>query len=97
MCAIRDEVVGFQMPGQGMPGFARNSVTIANAGIYDLRLHHDEVIVPVLRFWKVFSREDFGPEGEQARDELAAFMAALDAQASRFVEKRERRRAKQAS
>ena len=93
MCAIRDEVVGFQMPGQGMPGFARNSVTIANAGIYDLRLHHDDVIAPVLRFWKVFTREDFGPRGEQARDELATFMTALDAQANRFVEKRERRRA----
>jgi acyl-[acyl-carrier-protein] desaturase len=93
MCAIRDEVVGFQMPGQGMPGFARNSVTIANAGIYDLRLHHDDVIAPVLRFWKVFTRDDFGTAGEQARDELAAFVAALDEKASRFVEKRERRRA----
>ncbi|MDQ6850012.1 MAG: acyl-ACP desaturase [Actinomycetota bacterium] len=94
MAAIRDEVVGFQMPGVGMPGFNRNSVTIANAGIYDLRLHHDEVIAPVLRFWKVFTREDFGPEGEQARDELAAFMSGLDEQATRFVEKRDRQREK---
>jgi acyl-[acyl-carrier protein] desaturase len=93
MAAIRDEVVGFQMPGAGMPDFTRNSVTIAKAGIYDLRLHHDDVIMPVLRFWKVFTREDFGPAGEQARDELATFMTGLDAQASRFVEKRERRRA----
>ncbi len=93
MSAIRDEVVGFEMPGAGMPGFARNSVTIAKAGIYDLRLHHDEVISPVLRFWKVFSRDDLGPEGEQARDELAAFMSELDGQATRFVEKRERQRA----
>jgi len=92
MCAIRDEVIGFQMPGQGMPGFARNSVTIAKAGIYDLRLHHDEVITPVLRFWKVFERTDLGPAGERARDELAEFVAGLDAQASRFVEKRDRQR-----
>ena len=77
----------------GMPGFARNSVTIAKAGIYDLRLHHDEVIAPVLRFWKIFSREDFGPEGQQAREELAAFMADLDTQAARFVEKRDKQRA----
>ncbi|WP_375478335.1 acyl-ACP desaturase [uncultured Jatrophihabitans sp.] len=92
MCAIRDEVVGFQMPGQGMPGFVRNSVTIAKAGIYDLRLHHDEVIAPVLRFWKVFTRTDFGPAGRQACEELAAFMAALDEQASRFTERRDRQR-----
>jgi acyl-[acyl-carrier-protein] desaturase len=93
MCAIRDEVVGFRMPGMGMPGFARNSVIMAKAGIYDLRLHHDEVISPVLRFWKVFQRDDFGPEGEKARDELAVFMTELDAQATRFVEKRDKQRA----
>ena len=63
---------------------------IAKAGIYDLRLHHDEVISPVLRFWKIFTREDFGPVGEQAREELAAFMTELDAQATRFVERRDK-------
>jgi acyl-[acyl-carrier-protein] desaturase len=96
MCAIRDEIVGFQMPGIGMPGFTRNSVVIAKAGIYDLRLHHDDVVAPVLRFWKVFTRTDFGPEGEKARDELADFMTGLDAQATRFVEKRDRQRAAKA-
>jgi acyl-[acyl-carrier-protein] desaturase len=93
MGAIRDEVVNFRMPGAGMPGFARNSVTIAKAGIYDLRLHHDDVIMPVLRFWQVFTREDLGPEGEQAREELGKFLGDLDAQAARFVEKREKQRA----
>ena len=97
MCAIRDEVVGFQMPGAGMPDFTRNSVTIAKAGIYDLRLHHDEVVAPVLRFWRVFTREDFGPKGRQARDELGAFLETLDEQATRFVEQRDRLRARQAA
>jgi acyl-[acyl-carrier-protein] desaturase len=97
MKAIRDEVVGFQMPGQGMPNFLRNSATIAKAGIYDLRLHHDDVIAPVLRFWKIFSREDFGPVGEKAREELAAFLADLDEQATRFVEKREKQRERTAA
>ncbi|MDX6309878.1 MAG: acyl-[acyl-carrier-protein] desaturase [Nocardioidaceae bacterium] len=96
MCAIRDEVLGFQMPGQNMPDFARNAVVIAKAGIYDLRLHHDEVLQPVLRFWKVFSRTDFGPEGEQARDEVAAFLAVLDEQAAKFEQARDAARAKRA-
>ena len=96
MSAIRDEVIGFQMPGQNMPGFTRNAVTIAKAGIYDLRLHHDEVLQPVLRFWKIFDRSDFGPEGERARDEVAEFMVALDAQATRFEEQRARARARHA-
>jgi acyl-[acyl-carrier-protein] desaturase len=96
MQAVRDEVVGFQMPGAGMPDFVRNSVTIAKAGIYDLRLHHDEVVSPILKFWRVFERDDLGPAGEQAREELATFMGALEVQASRFVEQRERKRARSA-
>jgi len=90
MCAIRDEVVGFEMPGATMPDFTRNSVTIAKAGIYDLRLHHDVVVMPVLKYWRVFERTDLGPIGEAARDELQAAMTALDAAASRFVEQRAR-------
>ncbi|MGI8665931.1 MAG: acyl-ACP desaturase, partial [Jatrophihabitans sp.] len=97
MSAVRDEVVGFQMPGAGMPDYLRNSVTIAKAGIYDLRLHHDAVIAPVLKFWNVFDRTDLGAEGEQAREQLAEFMTELDAQASRFVEQRERARARTAA
>jgi acyl-[acyl-carrier-protein] desaturase len=89
MEAIRDEVVGFQMPGAGMADFTRSSVIIAKAGIYDLRLHHDEVLAPVLRQWRVFDRTDLGARGEQAREELAGFLAALDDRAARFVEKRE--------
>jgi acyl-[acyl-carrier-protein] desaturase len=90
MEAIRDEVIGFAMPGSGMTDFARKSVVIAKAGIYDLRLHHDEVLMPVLRHWKVFERDGFGPRGEKAREDLAAFLTELDARASKFVERRER-------
>ncbi|MDQ1729864.1 MAG: acyl-[acyl-carrier-protein] desaturase [Pseudonocardiales bacterium] len=97
MAAIRDEVVGFQMPGAGMTDFARNSVTIAKAGIYDLRLHHDAVIQPILKFWKVFERTDLTGAGEQAREELAEFMTGLDSQAARFVEQREKMLARQAA
>ncbi|MCW2617847.1 MAG: Fatty acid desaturase, partial [Modestobacter sp.] len=87
-----DEVIRFEMPGATMAGFRKNSVLIAKAGIYDLRLHHDEVIQPVLRAWKVFERTGFGPVGEQARTELAEFLTGLDAQATKFVESRDRLR-----
>ena len=92
MEAVRDEVVGFTMPGAGMGDFMRNSVIIAKAGIYDLRLHHDEVVMPVLRFWRVYERTDLGPRGERARQQMSEFMADLDVRASRFVEQRERSR-----
>jgi acyl-[acyl-carrier-protein] desaturase len=94
MAAVRDEVVGFQMPGSNMPDFTRNSVAIAKAGIYDLRLHHDAVVQPVLKFWNVFDRTDLGPEGEKAREELSRFLTGLDAQASRFIEQRDKMRAR---
>ena len=97
MQAIADEVIGFEMPGANMADFRRNSTIIAKAGIYDLRLHHDEVIMPVLRHWKVFDRTDFGPDGEQAREELAAFLAGLDAQATKFVDRRAEQRARHAA
>lgn len=87
MQAIRDEVLGFSMPGLGMPGFEQNAITIAKAGIYDLRIHHDDVLVPVLRYWKVFDRTDVGPDGEQAREQINGFLDALDQQARYYEEK----------
>ena len=97
MRAVADEVIGFEMPGANMAGFRKNSMLIAKAGIYDLRLHHDEVVAPILRKWRVFERTDLGAVGEQAREELATFLAGLDAQATRFVESRERSRARAAA
>ena len=51
----------------------------------------------MLRAWKVFERTNLGPEGEKAREELAEFLTGLDAQATRFVESRERMRARMAA
>ncbi|WP_188186793.1 acyl-ACP desaturase [Nonomuraea sp. SYSU D8015] len=97
MRAVTDVVTTFQMPGQGMEGFTRKALIIANEGIYDLRLHLDDVLMPVLRQWSVFEKSDLGPEGEKAREELAAFLARTEATAARFVERREERRARAAA
>ncbi|MFF5988474.1 acyl-ACP desaturase [Prauserella flavalba] len=88
MRAITDEVLGFAMPGAVIPGFVRKAALIAKAGIYDLRIHHDDVVMPLLRHWKVFELEGLGEVGETARDELATFLNKLDTQASRFEERR---------
>ena len=97
MKAVAHEVMHFEMPGANMANFRKNSTIIAKAGIYDLRLHHDEVVGPVLRAWRVFERTDLGPAGEKAREELAEFVTGLDAAATRFVESRERARARVAA
>ncbi|MGH3870387.1 MAG: acyl-ACP desaturase [Pseudonocardiaceae bacterium] len=95
--AITDEVTDFAMPGIVIPGFARKAALIARAGIYDLRIHHDEVIWPLLRNWGVFDLEGLDAEGEKARTELADFLTQLDAQASRFEERRAAARSRAAA
>jgi acyl-[acyl-carrier-protein] desaturase len=86
--AIADEVMDFQMPGAGMVNFTRKAAMMAKAGIYDLRVHHDEVVWPLLRHWGVFEAENLTPSAEARRTELRAFLDNLDAQASRFEAKR---------
>ena len=89
MRAITDVVTNFDMPGANMPGFGRKAVQIALAGIYDMQLHLDEVIAPILRAWKVFERTDLSGDGVKAREELSAFLRKTGDEASRFNEKRE--------
>nr|WP_223187907.1 acyl-ACP desaturase [Streptomyces sp. CBMA29] len=89
MRAIRDVVVEFRMPGHGMPGFERAAARMAIGGIYNLRIHHDDVLQPVLRHLKVLEISGLGPEGLQAQQELGLFMGGLNDQATRFDERRE--------
>ncbi|MFG3579646.1 acyl-ACP desaturase [Micromonospora chersina] len=94
MRAVADVLADFQMPGVGIDGFARKSVAIALAGIYDLRQHRDEVVVPVLRQWNLFEATGLDADGEAARDQIAAHLDMLETQASRFEEKRAARAAR---
>ena len=87
MQAVRDVVVNFRMPGHGMPGFERMAAQIAIGGIYNLRIHHDDVLQPVLRFLKIMEIDGLGPEGRQAQEELGLFMGGLNSEALKFDEK----------
>ena len=86
--AIAAEVRSFEMPGADMPGYRRKAAQIAHAGIYDLRVHHDDILMPLLRHWRVLELEGLDAAGEQARAELAAHMEHLDRQAARFEARR---------
>ena len=97
MRAVADIVQNFQMPGHSIEGFTRKSVQIANAGIYDLRQHRDQVLVPVLRQWKVWDVAGLDSEGEKARLEIDQFLAGLDGAASRFEQRRDERAARVAA
>jgi acyl-[acyl-carrier-protein] desaturase len=90
MRAVTDVVSTFQMPGHGIENFTRKSVQIAMAGIYDLRIHHDEVVTPVLRNVRALETEGLTGDGDKARDELVAFLSELDRMATRFTERRDK-------
>jgi acyl-[acyl-carrier-protein] desaturase len=81
-------VIGFDMPGVGIQGFTRKALQMAQAGIYDLRIHHDEILWPLLRYWNLFQLQGLPPQAEQARERLAAHLAKTDRLASRFEAKR---------
>ncbi|MEV7522085.1 acyl-ACP desaturase [Streptomyces sp. NPDC091371] len=87
MQAVRDVVVNFRMPGHGMPGFERMAAQMAIGGVYNLRIHHDDVLAPVIRFLKVMDIDGLGPEGQKAQEELGLFMNGLDAEARKLDER----------
>jgi len=94
--AVASVVENFRMPGQGMPNFRRNGMMMAKHGIYDLRQHLEEVLLPVLRKWQIFERNDFTSVGEQRREQLAAYLTDLKGQVAKFEEQRDRLLAREA-
>ncbi|MFD5892605.1 MULTISPECIES: acyl-ACP desaturase [unclassified Streptomyces] len=97
MQAVRDVVVQFRMPGHGMPGFERAAAQMAIGEIYNMRIHHDDVLQPVLRYLKVLDIDGLGPEGLKAQEELGLYMGGLDSEASKFDEKLAARKARMAA
>lgn len=68
---IERAVRTFAMPGTGIPDFERLSREIARVGIYDLLIHHDQILQPVvLRHWKLEHLTNLTDEAQKARDAL---------------------------
>jgi acyl-[acyl-carrier-protein] desaturase len=92
MIAIEHEVSRFQMPGTGIPDFAQHAARIAQAGIYDLAVHHDQILVPVvLRQWDVEHVTGLDADAERARERLMARLAKSERVARRVAGRREAR------
>jgi acyl-[acyl-carrier-protein] desaturase len=77
MRAITNEVRNFSMPGDTIPNFYDHAAKIADAGIYNLDLHLNQVLVPTMRSWNIFKREDLTDDGALAREQLAKMMNKL--------------------
>ncbi len=87
--AIERQVRGFEMPGTGIPGFAAHAAAIARAGIYDLVIHHDQILVPIVqRHWNIEGLTDLDADAERARDRLVARLAKSERVARRWSDRR---------
>lgn len=92
--AVAAEILGFEMPGAGIKGFRRKAAEMALAGIYDLRIHRDQVVMPLVRRLRIFELTGLSPAAEAARAELGTFLEEMEASARRLEERRERSQAR---
>ncbi|KUH80807.1 MULTISPECIES: acyl-ACP desaturase [unclassified Mycobacterium] len=81
----------FKMPGYTVPEFRRKAVIIAVGGVYDPRIHLDDVVMPVLKKWRIFEREDFTGEAARMRDDLGVLVEELEDASQKFEESKQRR------
>jgi acyl-[acyl-carrier-protein] desaturase len=86
----------FKMPGFTVPEFRRKAVIIAVGGVYDPRIHLEEVVMPVLRKWRIFEREDFTGEAARMRDDLGKLVEELEETCDKFEVAKQRRLERQA-
>jgi len=84
--AIERQVTKFEMPGAGIEDFARHAAAIAAVGIYDFRVHYEQILIPiVLRHWALETLEGLDDEAERARERTLRWIARL----GRVVERME--------
>ncbi len=95
--AVERQTAGFSMPGVGIPNFDTHAKAIADAGIYDLAIHHDQILQPVIiRDWGVADLVGLTPEAEQAREKLLTHIARVGKVGRRIAERRAERAARAA-
>jgi acyl-[acyl-carrier-protein] desaturase len=82
--AIYEVLANFRMPGVGIPNYLRRAVDMARAGVYNLRIHHDRVLVPLLRDWKIESITGLSTKAEEVQEKLMALPSTVARRADAF-------------
>lgn len=86
--AMEAEVREFAMPGVGIPDFDVHARAIARHQIYDLVIHHEKILVPVvLNHWKVEDLTGLSDQAEAARDRLVERIGRIGKAARRMRER----------
>jgi len=96
--AMERQVIGFAMPGEGIPSFSTHARTIAAAGIYNLAVHYDQILEPiVVKYWDLPGIEGLTGEAEQSRERVMAYIEKSARVAARLKERQEARQQETAS
>ncbi len=92
--AMARQVIGFAMPGEGIPQFNEHAKAIANAGIYNLAVHHEQILEPiVLKHWGLADIEGLTPEAQEAQDKVMRYIEKSKRVAARLKDRMEAREA----
>lgn len=86
--AMERQVREFEMPGTGIIGFAGHARAISRAGIYDYSVHHERILTPVLRHWRVELLEGLSADAEVAREALLAHVERVGRVGRHLAERR---------
>ena len=85
--AMHRQITNFAMPGAGIQGFREKAKAMAQAGIYNLRIHHDQVLRPILdKHWKLADLQGLSDHAKRLREEVYAYVARLDRVATKLGE-----------
>src|SRR5690242_8544006 len=87
--ALEHEVRNFEMPGTGIIDFQQHALAIARVGIYDLQVHHQQILAPVvLRHWNLEGLQGLTPDAERARDATLKYIERVGTVGRRMAERR---------
>lgn len=88
--AVEREVRTFEMPGTGIVDFQRHAKAIARAGIYDFRIHYEQILLPVvLQHWNLEALDGLTAEAERARESALARIERVAQAGRRIAARRE--------
>jgi acyl-[acyl-carrier-protein] desaturase len=91
LVALNRVLQNFEMPGTMIPGFGRRALAMARLGVYNLRIHAENVIDPLVRHWKVDEITGLSPEGAEAQEAILAIVPDLLERAEQFERRQARK------
>ena len=72
------------MPGVGIPGYLRRSIEIAKAGVYNMRIHHDSVVAPLISQWGIDKLTGLSSRAAELQDRIMSLPTDIILKAERF-------------